>query len=91
MTSPMEGQLAKIHQFLSEAFEKIGDTKSALDHYKKYYELEKQITSEEINLKTKSLHIKYDLEELKKQKEIAELSDKLKEQFLANDRNRTAL
>ena len=84
MTSPMEGQLAKIHQFLSEAFEKIGDTKSALDHYKKYYELEKQITSEEINLKTKSLHIKYDLEELKKQKEIAELSDKLKEQFLAN-------
>ncbi|MBK9026303.1 MAG: hypothetical protein IPL69_20805 [Saprospiraceae bacterium] len=30
------------------------------------------------------MHIRYDLEELKKQKEIAELSDKLKEQFLAN-------
>jgi len=83
-SSPMEGQLAKIHQFLSDAYEKIGDYKNALDQYKKYYEVEKGLTSEEVNLKTKALHIKYDLEELKKQKEIAELSDKLKEQFLAN-------
>ena len=83
-SSPMEGQLAKIHQFLSNAYEKLGDSKNALDHFKKYYELEKQVTSEEVNLKTKALHIRYDLEELKKQKEIAELSDKLKEQFLAN-------
>ena len=83
-SSPMEGQLAKIHQFLSNAYEKLGDPKNALEHFKKYNELEKQVTSEEVNLKTKALHIKYDLEELKKQKEIAELSDKLKEQFLAN-------
>ncbi len=82
--SPMEGHLAKIHQFLSEAYEKLGDPTNSLFHFKKYNELEKQITSEEVNLKTKALHIKYDLEELKKQKEIAELSDKLKEQFLAN-------
>lgn len=82
--SPMESQLIKIHQFLSVAYEKIGDPISALDHFKKYYELDKQLTSDEINLKTKALHIKYDLEELQKQKDIAELSDKLKEQFLAN-------
>jgi signal transduction histidine kinase/CheY-like chemotaxis protein len=82
--SPTEGQLVKIHQFLSSAYEKLGDYKNALDHYRKYFELDKQVTSEEVNLKTKALHIKYDLEELKKQKEIAELSDKLKEQFLAN-------
>ena len=82
--SPMEGQLVKIHQFLSIAYEKLGDFENALQHFKKYFELDKQVTSEEVNLKTKALHIKYDLEELKKQKEIAELSDKLKEQFLAN-------
>ena len=83
-SSPMEGQLAKIHQFLSNAYEKLGDPVNALEHFKKYFELEKNLFSEEVNLKTKALHIKYDLEELKKQKEIAELSDKLKEQFLAN-------
>lgn len=82
--SPLEAQLVKIHEFLSTAYEKLGDTKSALEHYKLYIEQEKQITSEEVSLKTKALHIRYDLEELKKQKEIAELSDKLKEQFLAN-------
>ena len=83
-SSPMEAQLIKIHQFLSTAYEKIGNTEAAFNHYKKYFELDKKLTSEEISLKTKALHIKYDLEELKKQKEIAELSDKLKEQFLAN-------
>lgn len=83
-TSPMEAQLIKIHQFLAAAYEKIGDPVNALEHFKKYYELDKQLTSDEINLKTKALHIKYDLEELQKQKDIAELSDKLKEQFLAN-------
>ncbi|MFN8145787.1 MAG: response regulator [Bacteroidia bacterium] len=82
--SPLEAQLVKIHQFLSIAYEKIGDMENALIHFKKYFELDKEITSEEVSLKTKALHIRYDLEELKKQKEIAELSDKLKEQFLAN-------
>ena len=83
-SSPMEAQAVKIHQFLSVAYEKMNDHSNALYHFKKYFEMDKEIASEEVNLKTKALHIKYDLEELKKQKEIAELSDKLKEQFLAN-------
>jgi signal transduction histidine kinase/DNA-binding response OmpR family regulator len=83
-SAPMEGQLVKIHQFLAIAYEKLGDSHAALNHYKRYFELDKVITSEQVNLKTKALHIRYDLDELKKQKEIAELSDKLKEQFLAN-------
>jgi signal transduction histidine kinase/CheY-like chemotaxis protein/HPt (histidine-containing phosphotransfer) domain-containing protein len=82
--SPLEAQLVKIHQFLSLAYEKIGEYDKALEHHKKFYEADKQVTSEEVNLKTKGLQIRFDLEELKKQKEIAELSDKLKEQFLAN-------
>ena len=83
-SSPLEAQLVKIHQFLATAYEKIGDHASALEHFKKYFDLDREILSEEVSLKTKALHVKYDLEELRKQKEIAELSDKLKEQFLAN-------
>jgi len=83
LTTP-KAQLAKIHSSLSLAYEKISDYKMALDQFQKYTELEKEAISEEVQLKTKALHIRFDLEELKKQKEIAELSDKLKEQFLAN-------
>jgi signal transduction histidine kinase/CheY-like chemotaxis protein len=83
-SSPLEAQVVKIHQFLSIAYEHIGEYDKALEHHRKFYEADKQVTSEEVNLKTKGLQIRFDLEELKKQKEIAELSDKLKEQFLAN-------
>lgn len=83
-SSPMEAQLIKIYQFLSLAHERTGNLEVALNLHKKYVELDKKTISEDINLKTKALHIKYDLDDLKKQKEIAELSDKLKEQFLAN-------
>ncbi len=81
---PLDGQLVIVHELLAIAHEKIGDTNKSYHHFKKYYELSKKLTSEEVNLKVAALQIKYDLEELKKQKEIAELSDKLKEQFLAN-------
>jgi signal transduction histidine kinase/DNA-binding response OmpR family regulator len=83
-SSPLESQLINIHKYLSSAFEKTGDFEKALYHFRKFYEEDKLVTSQEINLKTKGLQIKFDLEEMKKQKEIAELSDKLKEQFLAN-------
>jgi signal transduction histidine kinase/CheY-like chemotaxis protein len=83
-SSPLEAQLVKVHQFLSVAYEHIGEYDKALYHHRKFYEADKLVTSEEVNLKTKGLQIRFDLEELKKQKEIAELSDKLKEQFLAN-------
>jgi signal transduction histidine kinase/CheY-like chemotaxis protein/HPt (histidine-containing phosphotransfer) domain-containing protein len=83
-SSPLEAQLVKIHQFLSVAYERIGEYEKALHHHRKFYEADKLVTSEEVNLKTRGLQIRFDLEELKKQKEIAELSDKLKEQFLAN-------
>jgi signal transduction histidine kinase/CheY-like chemotaxis protein/HPt (histidine-containing phosphotransfer) domain-containing protein len=81
---PPETQVVRIYQLLAIAYERMGDFSLALKHHKKFHDLDKQVTSDEVNLKTKALHFKYDLEELKKQKEIAELSDKLKEQFLAN-------
>jgi signal transduction histidine kinase/CheY-like chemotaxis protein len=81
---PPETHVVRIYHLLAVAYERMGNFQLALKHFKKFHEIDKQVTSDEVNLKTKALHFKYDLEELKKQKEIAELSDKLKEQFLAN-------
>lgn len=69
---------------LSLAHENVKDDAQAFYWYKKFHEADQQMRNDEMNLRVQGLHIKYDLDELKKQKEIAELSDKLKEQFLAN-------
>ncbi len=73
-----------VHQFLSMAYEKIGEYQKALDHHKQYNELMEVITQEEINIKTKGIQVRFDMEELKKDKELAERSASLKDQFLAN-------
>jgi signal transduction histidine kinase/DNA-binding response OmpR family regulator len=81
---PADSESVQIHVLLSAAYEKIGDFGPALAHQKRFHELDKQVTSEAVSLKSKALQFRFDLEELRRQKEIAELSDKLKEQFLAN-------
>ncbi|MFM7726539.1 MAG: histidine kinase dimerization/phospho-acceptor domain-containing protein, partial [Flavobacteriales bacterium] len=81
---PPDTDVVNIHRLLATAYEQMGENKSALEFYKRFHELDRQVLSESVNLKTKALHFRYDLEELRKQKEIAELSDRLKEQFLAN-------
>ncbi|MGI8893636.1 MAG: tetratricopeptide repeat protein [Bacteroidia bacterium] len=73
-----------IHSFLSEAHEKCGNLQQALLHYKEYTKLVSELAKEEIKIKTRGLEIKYDIEEIKTQKEIAERSADLKDQFLAN-------
>ena len=82
--SRVEMQLEKIYEVLSAAYQALNDETNALKYFKLYHEISSRIASEEVNLKVRGLQIRYDLEELKKQKEIAELSLKLKEQFLAN-------
>lgn len=73
-----------IHQFLSDAYEKKGDYKKSLEHYRIYTSLCKEINNEQIALKTTGIQLKFDLEEIKKAKEIAEKSVQLKDQFLSN-------
>ena len=82
--SPVETGLGKIYELLSSAYDALNDKANALKYFKLHHEISGKVMSEEVNLKVKGLQIRYDLEELKKQKEIAELSSKLKEQFLAN-------
>ncbi|MFM2136814.1 MAG: hypothetical protein RL021_2214 [Bacteroidota bacterium] len=81
---PPDPDTVQLHGLLATAYERIGDFGQALFHHKQFHGLDKQVTSEAVSLKTKAMHFRFDLEELRKQKEIAELSDKLKEQFLAN-------
>jgi signal transduction histidine kinase/CheY-like chemotaxis protein/HPt (histidine-containing phosphotransfer) domain-containing protein len=76
--------LAKIFEVLAAAFEAVNDNSNGLKYFRLYHEISSRVASEEVNLKVRGLQIRYDLDELKKQKEIAELSSKLKEQFLAN-------
>jgi signal transduction histidine kinase/CheY-like chemotaxis protein/HPt (histidine-containing phosphotransfer) domain-containing protein len=72
-----------VHLFLSNAFEQTGDYKQALFHHKKFMEITRDISMEEIAIKTKGVQLKFDLEEVKKQKELAEHSARLKDRFLS--------
>jgi|GEM_PF-700072 len=72
-----------IHLFLSSAFEKRGDYKQALEHHKLFMEVTREISLEDIAIKTKGVQLKFDLEDIKKQKELAEHSARLKDRFLA--------
>lgn len=72
-----------IHQFLSDSFSFVGEHEKALVHFKKYMKLCKEINNEEIALKMASLQLNYDVDELKKEKEIAERSNKIKDKFLS--------
>ncbi|MEO5569909.1 MAG: tetratricopeptide repeat protein [Bacteroidia bacterium] len=73
-----------IHLFLSEVYEKTGDYKKALEHFKAATAINKEISSEEISLKAAGIQLKFDLDEMKMEKEIAQKSVQLKDQFLAN-------
>ncbi len=73
-----------IHLFLSETYEKTGNYKEALEHFKKYMYICKEINNEQVSLKTLGVQLKFDLDEIKKEKEIAEKSIQLKDRFLSN-------
>jgi signal transduction histidine kinase/CheY-like chemotaxis protein/HPt (histidine-containing phosphotransfer) domain-containing protein len=73
-----------IHRFLADAFEKAGDYRNALMHYKNFNSLSGELMNEEVVLKTKGIQLRYDLEETLKEKELAEKTVLLKDQFIAN-------
>ncbi|MBK7391096.1 MAG: tetratricopeptide repeat protein [Bacteroidetes bacterium] len=73
-----------IHRFLADAYEKAGDYRNALLHYKNFNSLSGELMNEEVVLKTKGIQLRYDLEETLKEKELAEKTVLLKDQFIAN-------
>lgn len=73
-----------IHLFLSDLYEKKGEFEKALFHYKQFDSVSKEISNDELNLKLSSLQLKYDMEELNREKAIAERTIVMKDEFLAN-------
>ncbi len=73
-----------IHRFLSDAYEKSGDFKNALYHHQQFTDISGELMNEAVALKTKSIQLKYDLEETRKEKELAEKAILHKDQFIAN-------
>ncbi len=73
-----------VNLFLSDALAATGSYEKALHHHKEYHRLCRELQNEEVNLKTKSLQLKFDLDEIQRQKILAEQSLLLKDTFLAN-------
>ncbi|HNR20750.1 MAG TPA: tetratricopeptide repeat protein [Bacteroidia bacterium] len=73
-----------IHQFLSKVYERKGDYEKALVHFKSYYNLSKELNADQANVKSIGLQLKFDTEELKKEKNLAEQNLLLKDKFLAS-------
>jgi len=70
--------------FLSDAYAALNNFEKALAHHKVYYKLCREIQSEDVSHRTKNLQLKYDLEEIQREKNKAEESLLLKDTFLAN-------
>ena len=70
--------------FLSDSYKALGNHEKALEHFKSYHQLCREIQSEAVSLKTKGLQLKYNLEETERQKMLVEQSLLLKDTFLAN-------
>lgn len=73
-----------IHQFLSKVYERKGDYEKALAHFKNYYNLCKELNADQANIKSLGLQLKFDTEELKREKNLAEQNLLLKDKFLAS-------
>jgi signal transduction histidine kinase/DNA-binding response OmpR family regulator len=72
-----------IHQYLSEAYEKVGDYQKALYHHKMYMELCSRINNEQITLKITELELHSEINRLARQKEIAEKTSQIKDHFIS--------
>lgn len=73
-----------IHQFLSKVYERKGDYEKALVHFRNYYNLSKELNTDQANIKSIGLQLKFDTEELKREKNLAEQNLLLKDKFLAS-------
>jgi len=76
--------LLSIHEELFQIYDKKGDVENALFHLKKYEGLKEQIFQQATLNKLRNLQVKNQIELVKKEKEVAEKTAQLKQQFMAN-------
>jgi signal transduction histidine kinase/CheY-like chemotaxis protein/HPt (histidine-containing phosphotransfer) domain-containing protein len=73
-----------IHELLSILFDKTNDIPKAFFHLKQFEQLKDEIFSQATLNKLKNIQIRQEIELAKKEKEVAEKTANLKQQFMAN-------
>jgi len=76
--------LVSIHEFLSELYDKMGDIPKAFHHLKAFEQLKEEIFQQTTFNKLRNLQVKNQMVVAKKEKEVAERTAQLKQQFMAN-------
>lgn len=73
-----------IHEMLSILYDKMGDVPSAFSHLKEYERLKEEIFQQRTLNKLRNLQTRQQVELAQKEKEVAEKTAALKQQFMAN-------
>jgi len=73
-----------IHETLSNLYDRMGDIPKAFEHLKSHERLKEEIFQQRAFNKLRSLQARQQLELAKKEKEVAEQTASLKQQFMAN-------
>lgn len=76
--------LMSIHEFLSDLYDRLGNIPQAYSHLKAFEKLKEEIFQQATLNKLRNLQIKNQIEVAKKEKEVAEKTAALKQQFMAN-------
>lgn len=73
-----------IDERLSQVYEKTNQIQLAFEHLKNFEKLKEEIFKQNTFDKLRNLQVRHEIEFAKKEKEVAEQSAKLKQQFIAN-------
>jgi len=76
--------LMSIHEYLSALYDHMGDIPKAFHHLKTYEQLKEEIFSQNTVTRLRNLQIHQQMELSRKEKEVAERTAQLKQQFMAN-------
>ncbi len=76
--------IMSIHEYLSALYERMGDTPNAFHHLKTFQEIKEEIFKQTTLNKFRNLQARQEIELAQKEKEVAEKTATLKQQFMAN-------
>lgn len=79
-----KSDLLSYHEILSNIYDQLGEIQEAYKHLKSYEKLKEQIFQQATLNKLRNLQIKNQVLEAQKEKEVAEKTAMLKQQFMAN-------
>ncbi len=76
--------IMSVHEMLSMLYDRMGDIPKAFHHLKEYERIKEEIFQQTTFNKLRNLQVRQQMELAKKEKEVAERTASLKQQFMAN-------